>query len=380
MGKLFSRRLLYDLVTLLGLGALIVMLAVYPAESVSAGKDGVALCLNIVVPSLLPFFVVSALAVELGAADALGVLAAPVMRVLFNVSGTCGAAWVLGFVGGYPVGAKTAIALYSSGKIGKTETERLLSFCNNSGPAFILGVVGAGVFSSGQIGLLLYMVHALSSVLIGVGFRWYGSSGVVSGQRSVVSGETGTADGGTRVKPPFGSALVSAVTSSVQSALNISGFVIFFTVAVKLLFMKFDIPAELRPLLTGFIELTSGVTNLRGSELPQAVKMAAFLLGWAGLSVHCQAMSFISAAGIRAGTYIVGKLLHGLLSAALVTLLFRVIPFRAEAAVYFAEQVQRLAEFGTPERWLLSLGTSLLLALMFAAALFVSKSRKKNNL
>ncbi|MDR0937038.1 MAG: hypothetical protein LBM98_10195, partial [Oscillospiraceae bacterium] len=173
IGGFNLRKRVYDIATLFGLGLLIVMLVVYPSEAVAAGKDGVMLCLNVIVPSLLPFFVVSALVVELGAADALGVLAAPVMRVLFNVSGTCGAAWIMGFIGGYPVGAKTAIALYNSGKIGKVETERLLSFCNNSGPAFILGVVGAGVFSSGRVGLLLYLVHALSSVLVGIGFRNY---------------------------------------------------------------------------------------------------------------------------------------------------------------------------------------------------------------
>jgi sporulation integral membrane protein YlbJ len=361
------RKRIYDIATLSGLGLLIAMLVLYPAEAVSAGTDGVMLCLNVIVPSLLPFFVVSALVVELGAADALGVLAAPVMRVLFNVSGTCGAAWVLGFIGGYPVGAKTAIALYSTGKIGKTETERLLSFCNNSGPAFILGVVGAGVFSSGRIGLLLYLVHALSSVLIGIGFRWHGNNSEQLPRSA-------------RGKVSLGSALVSAVTSSAQAALNISGFVIFFTVAIKLLFLKFHIPSELRPLLVGFIELTSGVSGLKGAELPQAVKMAAFLLGWAGLSVHCQALSFISAAGIRARTYIAGKFLHGLLSAALVTLLFRILPASAEAFVYFAEQVQGMAEFGTSERWILSLGTSLLLSLMFAFTFFAVKRGKISKL
>ena len=71
------------------------------------------------------------------------------------------------------MGARTAIALYEKGQCSKTEAERLLAFCNNSGPAFIFGVVGAGVFASGKIGLLLYLIHLLASLCVGVLFRFY---------------------------------------------------------------------------------------------------------------------------------------------------------------------------------------------------------------
>ena len=49
--------------------------------------------------------------------------------------------------------------------------------------------------------------------------------------------------------------------------------------------------------------------------------MAAFMLGWAGLSVHCQVLAFLGDSGLSMGTYLSGKLLHGILSAALLRLL-----------------------------------------------------------
>ena len=100
--------------------------------------------------------------VELGLARYLGRLLEGVMRPLFHVSGACASAFALGFVGGYPVGAKTAINLYERGMCTRTEAERLLAFCNNSGPAFILGVVGAGIFASSTVGVALYLAHALA--------------------------------------------------------------------------------------------------------------------------------------------------------------------------------------------------------------------------
>ena len=173
--------------------------------------------------------------VELGLAGYLGRLLEGVMRPLFNVSGACASAFALGFIGGYPVGAKTAISLYEKGMCTKTEAERLLAFCNNSGPAFILGVVGAGVFASSRVGVLLYLAHAAASVCIGVLFRFY-----KAGPRS--------AAGEMRPQPRFQArrftaAFTGSIKNSFLSTLNICAFVVFFTVVIKLLFLSGFLPA-----------------------------------------------------------------------------------------------------------------------------------------
>ena len=174
IGKVITRRRIYDTIICLALLSVVTALVLYPEEAVQAGGDGVSLCLNTIIPSLFPFFVISSLVVELGIAARLGRLIEPLMTKVFNVNGACSAAFVLGFIGGYPVGAKTAISLYEKGQCSKSEAERLLSFCNNSGPAFILGVVGAGVFSNSFAGLLLYLAHSVASVIIGILFRNWG--------------------------------------------------------------------------------------------------------------------------------------------------------------------------------------------------------------
>ena len=114
MGRILSKQSCRDV--LLGLGLLLAALAlvVWPGESMSAMKDGLSLCGNVILPSLFPFFVLSSLVVELGMSRYLGRLFQPVMAPLFRVNGSCAAALALGFVGGYPVGARTAISLYQT--------------------------------------------------------------------------------------------------------------------------------------------------------------------------------------------------------------------------------------------------------------------------
>lgn len=351
MHNLLYRKRIYDILVCLAMAVAAAALIVYPQQSIDAARDGLTLCTNVIIPSLFPFFVLSTLVVQLGIAQHLGRLLEPIMRPLFGVGGACSTALVLGFIGGYPVGAKTVISLYENGTCTKAEAERLLSFCNNSGPAFIFGVVGAGVFASSRIGLLLYAVHMVSSLVIGFLFRKWGRAAERRGGRGAVPQFK---------RQSFPGAFTDAVRSSFQSTLNICGFVIFFTVFIKLLFAAGIIPAAAgvigrifaplgfdaawaERLLTGIIELSSGVWSLQGTALTGGTAMAAFMLGWAGLSVHSQVLSFVGVSGLSVRTYIYGKLLQSALSVALVFLLSKVLVFGVPASSYLAEQVTSIA-------------------------------------
>ena len=156
----------------LGLLGVMALLLLCSADAAQAVRDALALCAQSVIPALFPFFVASSLFIDLGCAAVLGRSLAPVMHRLFGVSGAGGTAFLLGIIGGYPVGGRTAGELYRSGQCEREECERLLAFCNNSGPAFILGVVAAGVFASSRGGVLLYLAHAAASLCIGVLFRF----------------------------------------------------------------------------------------------------------------------------------------------------------------------------------------------------------------
>ena len=390
--KLLSRSGARDLFLGCGLLCCIAALLFYPVQAVAAGREGLSLCFNVIVPSLFPFFVLSSLAVELGLVSYLGKLLAPVMRPLFRVPGEGAAALALGFVGGYPVGARTTLSLYEKGLCTRTEAERMLSFCNNSGPAFILGVVGVGVFSSAKAGLMLYLAHAAASVCVGLLFRFY-RGGEASSRRC---GATPRFEA-----PRFSAAFTGAIRDSFTSILNICAVVVFFTVVIRLLSLTGILPALagvlgrlLAPLgfrgewgerlLTGVLELSSGVWSLAaGGALTGRLSLAAFMLGWAGLSVHCQVLSFLGGSGLSVKPYFLGKFLHGVLSALFTAGLSRFIPLEVPVSSALAEQVEDLThlDFSTAltlsatAAWLTWLAFFLLA--LFAIGKNSGKRRKK---
>ena len=356
------------ILTTLALICAAIALVAAPEEAMEGAQSGLSLCLNVIVPSLFPFFVLSSLVVDLGIAAKLGRLLEPVMRPLFRVRGSCAGALVLGFIGGYPVGARTALQLYQQGLCTKTEAERLLAFCNNSGPAFILGVVGAGIFGDSRVGLLLYLTHAAASLVVGFLARFYKSSGSCSHA--------------CRAKPiamrPLPTAFTEAVTHAMQSVLNICAFVIFFSVVLRLLtaYGILSILAQLlslfgfepewaRRLVAGLLELSSGVSSLSsGGKFSGLASMAAFMLGWAGLSVHCQVLSFLADSGLSAKIYLAGKLCHGLIAAGLTWLLAQFFPLKEPVVYYLAEQAETLANLSFSAALTASLGAALTAGLL----------------
>ena len=375
MGKLVGKAQYRDI--LLGAGLLWATLALilWPEQAMEAMRDGVALCGNVILPSLFPFFVLSSLVVELGMSRYLGRLLEPVMAPLFRVNGNCATALALGFIGGYPVGARTAIQIYENGQCSRTEAERMLAFCNNSGPAFILGVVGAGVFGNGMAGLLLYLTHLMASLCVGVLFRFY-----KPGDRP----QTRRARTAQFQASSFPKAIINSVTGSLQSTLNICAFILFFTVCLRILAyagilrtLGRVLSLLLAPLgmsqtwaerlLTGLVEVSSGVSSLTDGSLSGRLSMAAFMLGWAGVSVHCQVLAFLGDSGLSVKTYVSGKLLHGGISALLTNLVFRLFPFSSPASVYLAEQAQAISQLDFDKALTLSAVSAWAMWLIFLA-------------
>ena len=275
-------------------------LAFYPAEASDAARQGLALCLQTVLPSLFPFFVLSSLLIASGAADGLSRTLEPFMRPLFYLSGAGAGALALGLAGGYPVGARTAAELYRRGALSKPEAERLLSFCNNSGPGFILGVCGGAVLHNPRAGAYLYLVHTASAVLTGVLLR----------RRTVM--ECAAARPRRRAQgKPLAAVFPAAVRDSFAASWSVCGFVVIFAVILR--FVTLLLPG--RVLLVGFIELTNGVLSLPAGR--GGFVLCAVFLGWGGLSVHAQTLSVLDGTDLSPRLYFLGKATQAALSAPL---------------------------------------------------------------
>ena len=293
-------------------------------ESVAAQgvRDGIELCLTSVIPALFPFFAASQLLVSLGAAEVLGRAAGPLFRRLFGIGGAGASAFLLGLIGGYPVGAKTTESLVRQGLLTPEDGVLLLTFCNNAGPAFILGIVGSGVFHSPRAGVWLYLLHAASATAVGLVFCFIRKC-IMKPETSCFVQVSGTscnfpAAGRRKPSPSPAAAFIGAVRGGVTAMAGVCGFVIFFLVVLRL---AESFLGMLPPMAAGFVELTNGILRLTADRA--GFISAAALLGWGGLSVHCQTAAVLGGSGVSLRWYLPAKAAQALLSAALAAAVWR---------------------------------------------------------
>mgnify|MGYP004644127947 FL=1 len=281
--------------------ALVGVLVLFLAEAGfvrAAAAEALSLCASSVIPALFPFLVVSSLLLSLGLGELLSPMLAGLMEPLFRVDGVGSSALLLGLVGGYPIGAKTAADLYRKGLLSRPEAERLLAFCNNSNPVFLISVLGVGVFGSVRAGVWLWLIHLLSALLTGLLFRNWGGQG-----RRQAGGTTAFQ------AVSLSAAFVSAVRESLSGMLSVCAFVTFFYVLARPLA---SLGGWLGPVLVGLTELFSLTPLLRADRFGFILSSA--MAGWGGLSVLCQTAAVLEGSGLRLQSCAAGKAVQGLLA------------------------------------------------------------------
>ncbi|MBQ2691944.1 MAG: hypothetical protein IJF53_07285 [Clostridia bacterium] len=300
------------LIFLFGVG-----LILFTKDVSAAASEGIHLALTTVIPSLFPFFVLSTFLTSSGMGARLSRLFSLPMRYLFRLPQGCAPAIVLGAIGGYPTGARTAFELCDSGICTKEECARLLGFCSLCGPAFIFSMARS-LTGDIRFGLIIWLSHLASALIIGI--------------ISAIGKPVPKAF--TYLPPPrkqkTAKLFTSSVSSSFSAIINVSGFVIFFSAIMPLLnkaglfsALSGIVPADdsgiYAALLRGAFEMTGGVSALASERaaLPQMCSAAAFIIGWGGLSVHCQVLSLMDDRSVPMGRYFTGKLAQGALSAAI---------------------------------------------------------------
>ncbi len=305
------RKLLLSFVTL----SAVVFLVVKNEKVTESVMSSLTLCAKSLIPALFPFFVVSGILVSSGALTALGEVLSPISKKIFKVSGNGAVVFVIGLLCGYPMGASVATQLYNENKITKDEGERLVSFCNNSGPLFVIGAVG-NMLGSVRAGVFLYTIHALSAAITGVVLSFFARK-EQEGEKITFSAMN------------FGKVISENVEKGVKTMLSVCGYVIFFGILIELL-------KELVPnaVISGLLEVTTGAKGII-SEITDKSTMLILLsgiIGFGGLCVAFQVQSIISEAGFSVRKYIFAKAFQCAVS----MLICSVYLFMTEEAFVFA--------------------------------------------
>ena len=281
---------------------------------------------NNIFPSLFPFFVLSELLINYGFVELLGELFKPIMNHLFKVKGVCAFIFIMSIISGIPANAKYIRELYLNGSIDEKESEKMLLFTHFSNPLFILGTISILFLRNEQAGLLVLFCHYASNIIIGVLFRNYHPIKEKNTKISLKQAILNMHKKRINQNKSFGSILTNALINSVNTLLLVLGVVTFFLIITTIINNIINLNPVNQGILNGLFEMTQGLKYISILDISLKTKtiISTMIISFGGLSGHMQVMGILSDTKIKYWPFLLGRVVHAIISSLLVAILFNI--------------------------------------------------------
>lgn len=301
---------------MIGILLVLAVLLFYPTIVNDGSREGLMLWFTVVLPALLPFMVFSGVMMRMGVTNVIGRLLYPFVHRILQLSENGCYALVVGWLSGYPLGAKTAADLYRSGQISRQEAQYLLVFCNNASPMFLLEYIGVYCLGLKEPLLLLGVVCVSALVNALLYKKWFGC---YQKQEYVVKC---VCPGGKSNR--IMAALDESILDSFVTVTKVGGYIILFSIIAQFVEKAVPCHATIKLVGLGVIEITTGGEYLKVYDAPVWQKwiLGAAISAFGGLSSVAQTFSVLQGTDLSISRYLFSKVCHSILAAGTAALLW----------------------------------------------------------
>ena len=272
------------------LSLLAVLITVNPEIAQASVINSILLCGRVIIPSLFPFTVCVLFITKSGILflfNKLGFLS----QKIFRLNSYAFFIVLLSFLGGYPIGAKLLNEAVKAELISPKKAGKMLNYCINAGPAFVVGAVGSGIMGSKKTGYILLACHILSSFIMLF---------ILRDKEKITSCFTSKTVN-------IADCFVESVTTASATCMSICGYVMFFSVITAYI-EHFSHQLNFLSVFSYGLEITCAIPKTDN------IYLISFLLGFGGICVWCQIFSLSKNIKIHFLNFAFFRVLHGILS------------------------------------------------------------------
>lgn len=289
---------------------------VRPRQIALATAGGLALWYHSVLPTLLPFSILSGIMVRSGIYDSLSERIYPWFSKIYPVRAPLIYPLIAGFLFGFPLGSKICADLYDTGKITAKEAEVISCISNNFGPAFLYNYMVLSLNGGFLSGWMLLLICYLPPLLLGR-FVLFSVQHQLPEKRPQ--------------KMPASRSAISlkiiddGIMNGFSTMIKLAGYIMLFAIAADFL-KQFPIKYDLiLCLCTGLLEITNGIHLTSGAALPFHVKylIDIFIVSFGGISGLFQTASMLRQLSFSLRHYACFKLACAILATGFLELVCR---------------------------------------------------------
>lgn len=266
-------------------------------------------------PTLLPFFIITDLLSNYGFINFLSKVFGKIMKV-FNLNEECSYAFFMSIISGFPGNSKLIKELLDKKEIDEQDATKLLTFTHFSNPLFIIGTIGTILLNNKKLGFLILIIHYFTNIIIGILFRKIYIKKIVSVKKTLKNSSNS-----------FMKTLLKSIHNSINSLLIIYGIIIFTSLLINIITINLKLSLFFKSILTGLIELTQGLKLINDFPINITLKVTimTFFLSFGGISIHMQIMSILNDYKINYYIYLLARILHASISSIIIYIILNII-------------------------------------------------------
>lgn len=293
--------------------SVIVVVLIYSKVISNYIKDGLIICLDILIPSMFIFLVISDFCQKTRALDLILKPFSYVCGKLFNLDYSLGPTLIFSLICGYPAGIHLISELVLKNRIDRKTATRMLYFCVNSGPAFLIGGISIPIFNNIIPGIILFTSQIISFFIIGT----LCSIGTKTKTKTVNL---------IKSEPQKINAFISSVKNAIHSMIIICSFTLFFSgiigTIIELNIFNVKTNRYFVSLFTGLIEVTNGIICCKQINGLAMFFILSVITSFGGICVHFQIKSIASKANIPFGKFYLWRIIYCLISTSISCYMF----------------------------------------------------------
>jgi len=293
--------------------ALVIVLM--PAAAYEGASFGLLLWFHNLLPSLLPFIILSNLMVKLDIARKVSKILYPILGRLFRISSEGCYPILFGFMSGIPMGAKACADLVREGKLSRSQAQFLIGMCNNASPMFIIGYISITQLKLPSIKYALLVIIYASAILAALIWRLVYNLSHKKQTEAQINDRPEAA--GKSVKSKFSFELLdSCIMNGFETITRIGGYVILFSILAQILKELGGKVGIIKAVGMSLLEITTGISQLCSLNIGNNAKivLVAALASFGGLSGIAQTKSVLQDSRLSISSYIAIKLLNALIA------------------------------------------------------------------
>lgn len=278
----------------------------------------ISLFIKNVFPSLFPMFVISSLLVAIGTPKFLGNVFNKLMFKVFKVKGEGSFVFFMSMISGFPSSAKFIKELLDKKLITEIDANKILTFTFFSNPLFIINTIGIMFLNSKELGFIILLSHILGNFITGLLFRnlyidnlKYNKINIKQSLKTFHNDINNT---------DIFKELLNGISNSLKTLINIFGIITCFLIIVLIIETNIKISPISNSILTGLLELTSGVKSVSTLDISLKLKiyLSTFFISFGGFSVHAQIFNVLENYKIKYFPFFLSRIIHGCISVLLV--------------------------------------------------------------